>query len=189
MLVGIFPVYSILNCNLVCIRNGAHVNKAWWGSTPFPCPCLKWFYCCKSMKVLEVHTFHECCGSTGPLLTAHIAMRGIFSPAGKMLQLSRALHVMLIHKLSCQGLPKPCVCEHLCMNKLNLGLPPGDKSLSHVSLEGSKQQNNSAFLSSSWKSSCTMFVFFTAALNESWRTETLWYLTPGWVLFLSCCET
>lgn len=29
MLVGIFPVYSILNCNLVCIRNGAHVNKAW----------------------------------------------------------------------------------------------------------------------------------------------------------------
>lgn len=29
MLVGIFPVYYILNCNLVCIRNSAHVNKAW----------------------------------------------------------------------------------------------------------------------------------------------------------------
>lgn len=31
------------------------------------------------MKVLEVHKFHECRGSTGPLLTAHIATRGIFS--------------------------------------------------------------------------------------------------------------
>lgn len=190
MLVGIFPVYSILNCNLVCIRNGAHVNKAWWGSTPFLCPCLNSFYCCKNMKVSEVQKFHECCGSTGPLLTALIAMRGIFSTAKKLLQVSSVLHVLLIHKLTGQLFSKTmCVSEHLCMNKFNLTLPPEDKSLSRVSVEGSKQQNNSMFFSSSWKSSCTMFVLCKAALNESRHTAIPWYLTLGWVVFLGPCET
>lgn len=153
MLVGIFPVYSILNCNLVCIRNGAHVNKAWWGSTHFPCPCLNSFYCCKNIKM---SSFHECCGSTGTLLTAHIAMRGVSSPARIRSQLSPALHVMLIHKLTCQLFSKT-VWQSACawttltshsLQKINLFLMSVWR----------EQQNNSMFLSSSWKSSCTMFV-------------------------------
>lgn len=52
------------------------------------------------------------------------------------------------------------------MNTFNLTLPPGDKSLSHVSL-------NSKTTLCSWKSSCTMFVLCEAAINESRRTAAL----------------
>lgn len=48
---------------------------------------------------------------------------------------------------------------------------------------------NFMFSSSSWKSSCTMFVLCETALSESRRTAIFWYLTLAWVLFLLCCKT
>lgn len=179
MLVGIFPVYSILNCNLVCIRNGAHVNKAWWGSTPFPCLCLNWFYCRENIKVLGEHNFHECRGSTGRLLTAHTAMRGIFRT--KMLERSPALHVMLIH-IILPSVFQNSVCLSAC---------------AWTNLTSHSLQEINLFLTSVWgdlnskTTPCSSQVpgsplaqYLFCALNENRRTAILWYLTPGWVLFL-----
>lgn len=69
--------------------------------------------------------------------------------------------------------------QHMCAsNKFNLAPhptpPPEDKSpllllLSLVSV-WRERPNNSVFLSSSWKSSCSMFVLCKAAINGSRRT-------------------
>lgn len=140
------------------------------------------------MKAVEVYKFHECCGSTGLLLTAHTATRRIFSTARKMLQFLSPLHMLLIHKSTCQLFSKTALLSACAWTNLT-SLSLQKINLSRVSLGGSKQQSNSVFLWSSWKSSCTMFVLCKAALNESRRTATPWYLTLGWVLFLGCCET
>lgn len=113
------------------------------------------------------------CGNTRLFITTHITNRNLRSRR-KMSQPSLALHVLLIHKLN---------------YKLFDLTHTENKSLFHVSLEGSEQQNNSVFFSSSWESSCTMFILRTAALNESRHTAALWYLTLGWVTFLSYCVT
>lgn len=70
-------------------------------------------------------------------------------------------------------------------SKFNLALPAEDKALSCQSKENSK--TTPVFLSSSWKSSCTMFVLCGAAFNESRHTATP-MMQLGWVLFLSCLQ-
>lgn len=69
--------------------------------------------------------------------------------------------------------------EHVRENKRNLtpqGPPPWeDKSPLHLLLRSlvsvwREQPNNSVFLSSSWKTTCSMFLLCKAAMNESRRT-------------------
>lgn len=90
-----------------------------------------------------------------------------------MLELCLLSHWIEFTSQFASCLPKLCVSKRLHLKKCNLRLHPVDKSFSHVSLQGSKQQNNTVFLSSSWKSSYTTFVLGKAALNDSRHAATL----------------
>lgn len=76
-------MYSILNCNLVCIRNGAHVNKKKkLGEATHPlCLCLRLFHSHENTMASHVHQIQKCRGSTGSPLTARVAATGISNPA------------------------------------------------------------------------------------------------------------
>lgn len=60
---GFFSVYYIWNCNLVCIRNSAHVNKTLL--RPHILTVLRSFDCTVTQHYID---FHQCRVSTASLL-------------------------------------------------------------------------------------------------------------------------
>lgn len=72
---------------------------------------------------------------------AYNAMRGIFSSSKENVTALACLTCDINSQVSLPTVfQNSCVSERLCMNKFNLTLPPEDKSLSHVSLEGTAKQ-------------------------------------------------
>lgn len=125
------------------------------------------------MKALHVRQIQQCRGSTGAPLTARVAARGISNPAQENFRTPVCNSCDVNSRADLPTVfQNSALLKHMCTNKFNLTTPtpPEDKSLllSLVSVWG-ERPNNSVFLSSSWKSSCTMFVLCKAAINGSRR--------------------
>lgn len=103
-------MYSILNCNLVCIRNGAHVNKKkQLGEATHPlCLCLRLFHSHENMKAFAR-------ASNSEVARNHrLAVNSSCCRERKILELPSAIHVTLIHELTRQAFSKTaCSLAHV----------------------------------------------------------------------------